>query len=210
MKHETETLSDRLKETLEVRNIRPSQLAKLANVDRSYITRLLKGSVKEPYKYGDRLADILNISKNWLITGEGSPEKEATSIPYESIVTTELKARILPLTTESSVKGTGINGAKKNISERIIKIPFTIEKDIEAWFFQEEINCFKKNTLLITEKGYTPGSGIFLGFNGTTPVLVHKIDTLNGQQYVNKCPDTRLKGQIIFMADWSNSQIITS
>lgn len=68
-----ETLGSRIKTVMETKGMNANSLAMAVGVSRPAIAKILEGQVRHP-KYLFEIADALNVSVEWLKTGEGSSE----------------------------------------------------------------------------------------------------------------------------------------
>jgi len=73
------SIGDRLKLLLEIRGIKQTELAKSIGITQSAISNVVRQSSRKPSAPTLlRMADALNCSANWLITGEGHPFEVST------------------------------------------------------------------------------------------------------------------------------------
>lgn len=63
------TLADRLKEAMEKREMGVSDLARLSGVDKSAVSRYMKGSYIPKQRNLSRLARVLHVDEGWLMSG---------------------------------------------------------------------------------------------------------------------------------------------
>lgn len=68
------TFSERLCEALQMRNMKPSQLAKLLDVDQATIHNYQIGKYAPKQTRTEQIANILNVSIPWLMGADISPE----------------------------------------------------------------------------------------------------------------------------------------
>ena len=68
-----ETLGSRIKTVMETKGMNANSLAMAVGVSRPAIAKILEGQVRHP-KYLFEIAEALNVSVEWLKTGEGSSE----------------------------------------------------------------------------------------------------------------------------------------
>lgn len=74
---------DRINEALEIRDIKPADLARIAKVNEGAISQYRKGKYKASQPTLIRLANALNVSVPWLM-GDDVPMTEANNAPYIS------------------------------------------------------------------------------------------------------------------------------
>lgn len=62
-----ETFANRLKKALQMKNIKPSELAEKSGVPKSAISQYLSGLYEAKQRNIDKLAKVLNVSEAWLM-----------------------------------------------------------------------------------------------------------------------------------------------
>lgn len=76
----TDTIGQRIKLALALRNRTTADVEREYGISRSYISRAINGSIEKPYKLIRTLSNYLNISEVWLKTGEGIIEKNSEKL----------------------------------------------------------------------------------------------------------------------------------
>lgn len=76
-----QTVGERLKEALFMRGLTASELCRLTNIERGHISNIITGRIQHPKKHLNAIAQALEISELWLLTGSG--ETEHIEIEYE-------------------------------------------------------------------------------------------------------------------------------
>ena len=76
------TCADRLKEVLYVKNMRPADLCRLAQISRSYLSHFLSGDFEPKQDKMHVIAKVLNISEAWLY-GYDVPMERDENIPTD-------------------------------------------------------------------------------------------------------------------------------
>lgn len=79
-----EAFSKRLKETLEMKNIKQTDLAKRTGLDKSLISNYVSGKYKAKSTNLYLIAKALNVSEAWLLGYDVPMEKETPTIIDES------------------------------------------------------------------------------------------------------------------------------
>ncbi|CAM3587816.1 Helix-turn-helix domain protein [Vibrio aerogenes CECT 7868] len=81
-------IGDRLRETMRMRGISATQLARELNLGKGHISNIMTGRIQSPKKHLPAIADYLQVSQSWLLTGEGSYEE----LPVAVFPVYEMKA----------------------------------------------------------------------------------------------------------------------
>ncbi|SHO56312.1 helix-turn-helix domain-containing protein [Vibrio quintilis] len=68
-------IGDRLRETMRMRGISATQLARELNLGKGHVSNIMTGRIQSPKKHLPAIADYLQVSQSWLLTGEGSCEE---------------------------------------------------------------------------------------------------------------------------------------
>lgn len=106
-----ESFSQRLKETLEMKNIKQTDLAKRTGLDKSLISNYVSGKYKAKSTNLYLIAKALNVSEAWLLGYDVPMEKETPTIIDESGRVNEFVDLFAQLTEEqqslviSQIKG---------------------------------------------------------------------------------------------------------
>ena len=85
------TFADRLKEAMQIRDIKPVDLAKKAGVDKSNISQWTKGVYEARQRGVYALAKALNVSEAWLMGFDVPITREPRSGEEKLIIPEELK-----------------------------------------------------------------------------------------------------------------------
>lgn len=92
-----EKLSERLAEALDARDRRAAWLARAAGITPAYVSRMLNGQNENPSpEVAGKMAEALDVSLNWLLSGSGEmevpqdrlaePSRGYTATPAETAV----------------------------------------------------------------------------------------------------------------------------
>lgn len=80
------TFGERLRQVIESRGITPYQLSVKTNVSQATLSRIFANSTTRPsIKTVEILADYLQISREWLLTGNGDMHAEMKPAPDASL-----------------------------------------------------------------------------------------------------------------------------
>ena len=79
-----ETLGSRIKTVMETKGMNANSLAMAVGVSRPAIAKILEGQVRHP-KYLFEIAEALDVSVEWLKTGEGPPENLSDGLADDCI-----------------------------------------------------------------------------------------------------------------------------
>ena len=93
-KDKVETCGKRIEEALTIRNMKPSELCKLANVPKSSLSLYLKGAYEPKQDRIYSMAGVLNVSAAWLNGYDVPMEQKDT---HQSIELTESEKVMLDL-----------------------------------------------------------------------------------------------------------------
>lgn len=80
-KDKIETCGRRIEQALSIRNMKQSELCKLANVPKSSLSLYLKGAYEPKQDRIYAMADILNVSEGWLMGYDVPMERVETPLP---------------------------------------------------------------------------------------------------------------------------------
>ena len=62
-----DTFANRLKQALELNNMKPIELSLKTNIDKSLISNYLSGNYKAKQDNLSKMAEVLNVSETWLM-----------------------------------------------------------------------------------------------------------------------------------------------
>lgn len=127
---------ERIKEALEIRNLKPSQLSDLSNINKSTISQYLKGIYKPKYSRIKLFAEILNVDEVWL-TGYDVPyEKTSINILSNPEITNEEMAEF------NKIKNINLLMFNNNLDPTAIK---KLEKALYEAFISSLLKKQKKD-----------------------------------------------------------------
>ena len=178
-------IGDRISDVIEVQGISPPELARAIGCTRSYMSQLLRNEIRHPHKFLDALSEVLNKDKAWLLSGVSPVTEKSTSVKETVVI----------------AQGIGSTSEGMELGEyRVFIQPHGFQCDTKAWLFLSEHDVLKKETFVITEVNFSPGSGLFLGYDNQLGEyqLVHRKDNVDGCQFFNKSDSTQIIGRILF------------
>lgn len=80
----------KLKEFFEKKGINQQEIADALGVSQTYVNAILNGKKAIGKKSADKFANLFGLSKSFLLTGEGEPEKTTEFSPQSNIDTSSL------------------------------------------------------------------------------------------------------------------------
>ncbi|WP_159084523.1 helix-turn-helix domain-containing protein [Dongshaea marina] len=134
--------SERLTEALEARGMGQNELARRIGVPHSYISNIMRGVIKKPRKHIVSICNILRISEDWLVYGEGEPDGSGEIAAGQAI----------------NVYAIDGDGSKRFLREVVIP-GLPISGDVIGYTVDHSEN-FEPGSLIIVKK--KTGSGLFL------------------------------------------------
>ena len=99
------TFKDRLNEAMMLRDIKPSELAKLSGVNEGAISQYRKGSYKAGQRSLEKIAAVLRVSIPWLMGAdvpmeEDVPEAQIKHKLHLTHITEDMPNNVTPITTD--------------------------------------------------------------------------------------------------------------
>lgn len=90
------TFSERLKEILEIREIKPSKLAELVDINKSTISQYLNGEYEPKRKRIELFAKTLNVNEAWLIGYDVDMKRETQPKKQEESNMNKIISQLTP------------------------------------------------------------------------------------------------------------------
>ena len=175
-------IGDRIADAAEVKGISVSEITAGIGASKGYVKKLINNEISVPHKYLHSLSSLLGVSENWLLTG-------SLDVMSGENASQNIRCRVI--------------GSVQH-SECLIPYPVVFPEPVVGWYFAKCKGAFAEKTLVILERDYTSGSGLFLGYHKSRKehTVVPRIDTLNGHELANWDEHTDLIGRILLYSRW--------
>lgn len=144
------TFSERLNIALQVRDMKPADLSRLAKINEGAISQYRKGAYKAKQQTLDRIAKALNVSIPWLMGVEEKPFDEIRPYGYKPEVTEEVYTSLEVTLLENYRK---LNKEGQVIANNTVKgltmVPqYTIK--------EKPVSIFERQDIAMAASGLTP------------------------------------------------------